>query len=251
MRADAARAAWDSVQARQAVAYARSVAFHSPTREALVPGAPVARLVIPRIGLDEIVLEGVDGDELNAGPGHVSGTVFPGEPGNSVISAHRDRHFNHFDALDVGDTLSTESESGARTWIIVSTRVIGKDDPALFTHPRRDAHAHDVLAYPLPRPGTRSPHHHRQAVSSTLPHQQRANGSLVARPYIRVLPHIAAALDAGTPVVALESSVLAQGLPIPQNREAAERMVAAVEAAWGHRGDHGGGSRCSGGWPGA
>jgi pseudouridylate synthase len=54
---------------------------------------------------------------------------------------------------------------------------------------------------------------------------------LVARPpYIRVLPHIAAALDAGRPVVALESSVLAQGLPIPENRQAAERMVAAVEA---------------------
>ena len=34
----------------------------------------------------------------------------------------------------------------------------------------------------------------------------------------------------GRPVVALESSVLAQGLPIPANREAAERMRAAVGA---------------------
>src|SRR4051812_26267624 len=48
---------------------------------------------------------------------------------------------------------------------------------------------------------------------------------------IRILPHIADALRDGRPVVALESSVLAQGLPIPQNREAAERMVAAVEGA--------------------
>ena len=46
---------------------------------------------------------------------------------------------------------------------------------------------------------------------------------------IRVLPHIARALDDGLPAVALESSVLAQGLPIPENREAARRMVAAVE----------------------
>lgn len=53
---------------------------------------------------------------------------------------------------------------------------------------------------------------------------------MFAPPQIRVLPHIAAALDAGEPVVALESSVLAQGLPIPQNRQAAERMVGAVEA---------------------
>lgn len=45
---------------------------------------------------------------------------------------------------------------------------------------------------------------------------------------IRVLPHIADALSQHKPVVALESSVLAQGLPIPQNRDAAERMSRAV-----------------------
>jgi len=49
--------------------------------------------------------------------------------------------------------------------------------------------------------------------------------------HIRVLPHIRRALDAGDPVVALESSVLAQGLPIPSNADAARRMVAAVEQA--------------------
>jgi len=48
---------------------------------------------------------------------------------------------------------------------------------------------------------------------------------------IRVLPHIARAIDEGAPVVALESSVFAQGLPIPENREAVRRMVAAVEVA--------------------
>ncbi len=46
---------------------------------------------------------------------------------------------------------------------------------------------------------------------------------------IRILPNITAALRARRPVVALESSVLAQGLPIPENREAAVRMVGAVE----------------------
>jgi pseudouridylate synthase len=42
---------------------------------------------------------------------------------------------------------------------------------------------------------------------------------------------VAAARAARRPVVVLESSVLAQGLPIPQNREAYERMTAAVRAA--------------------
>jgi pseudouridine-5'-phosphate glycosidase len=51
-----------------------------------------------------------------------------------------------------------------------------------------------------------------------------------APPDIRVLPHIRRALEAGTPVVALESSVFAQGLPIPANADAARRMLAAVES---------------------
>ena len=48
-------------------------------------------------------------------------------------------------------------------------------------------------------------------------------------PTLRVLPHIADAIRRGAPVVALETSVLSQGLPVPHNAEAAARMLAAVE----------------------
>jgi LPXTG-site transpeptidase (sortase) family protein len=131
-RADQARAEWDTAQAKAAVALARSVAFHHGARAPIVEGAAVAHLVIPRIDLDEIVLEGVDGDELNAGPGHLPGSAFPGERGNSVISAHRDRHFSHFDQLEAGDTITTESGAIRQTWVVVSKRVVNKDAPALF-----------------------------------------------------------------------------------------------------------------------
>lgn len=46
---------------------------------------------------------------------------------------------------------------------------------------------------------------------------------------LRVLPHIAHALQHGEPVVALETSVLSQGLPVPHNADAATRMLAAVQ----------------------
>lgn len=48
---------------------------------------------------------------------------------------------------------------------------------------------------------------------------------------LRVLPPVADALAWGRPVVALESSVLAQGLPIPANRDAADRMTSAAARA--------------------
>ncbi|HZO18730.1 MAG TPA: pseudouridine-5'-phosphate glycosidase [Gemmatimonadaceae bacterium] len=47
---------------------------------------------------------------------------------------------------------------------------------------------------------------------------------------VRVMPPVASALRDRRPVVALESSVLAQGLPAPANRDAAERMVRAVSS---------------------
>lgn len=52
-----------------------------------------------------------------------------------------------------------------------------------------------------------------------------------AHALLRILPDIETALRDGNAVVALESSVLAQGLPVPQNREAADRMDRAVRSA--------------------
>jgi pseudouridylate synthase len=48
---------------------------------------------------------------------------------------------------------------------------------------------------------------------------------------IRLLEEVAEALAGRRPVVALETSVLAQGLPVPQNGEAAGAMARAVRAA--------------------
>lgn len=147
VRADDARTAWDAAQARFSVSASRTATRNAAVAEPIVPGAPVARLLIPRIGLDEIVVEGVDGDELNAGPGHLPGSALPGEPGNAVVSAHRDRHFRHFDALSIGDTLTTESSAGIQGWIIVSKRVLDENAPALFT--TRDATLTLTTCWPI------------------------------------------------------------------------------------------------------
>jgi len=48
---------------------------------------------------------------------------------------------------------------------------------------------------------------------------------------VRFSPVVAEAIAQSRPIVALESSVFAQGLPIPANAEAARRMTAAVERA--------------------
>src|SRR3989441_91271 len=52
---------------------------------------PVARLTVPRLGIERYVLAGADGAAMAFGPGHVSGTPLPGEAGNSVIGGHQNR----------------------------------------------------------------------------------------------------------------------------------------------------------------
>ena len=131
-RAAQARSAWEQREAARQVALARIQAGEHGSIESVVAGAPVARLVIPRIGLDEIVLEGVGDEELNAGPGHLPGSALPGLPGNAVISAHRDRHFDRLGELQLGDTITTESSQSSGKWVVVGKRIVGHATPALF-----------------------------------------------------------------------------------------------------------------------
>ncbi len=127
-----ARAAWAAMEAKSAFTTAvASLDAASPAAGPLARGAPVARLTIPRLGLDEIVVEGVGNRELNAGPGHLPGSALPGSPGNSVLSAHRDRHFSDLGDVALGDTITTTTQHKTTTWVVTGRRVVGKRAPVL------------------------------------------------------------------------------------------------------------------------
>lgn len=128
---DRARREWEAISARAAYEGAAASAL-TERAVAVVHGAPVARLLIPKIRLDEIVLEGIDDEALNGGPGHYPGSPLPGQPGNSIISAHRDRHFRTLGGVAVGDTIVTQSGSKTTQWIVVKRQVVDKDRPVLF-----------------------------------------------------------------------------------------------------------------------
>jgi len=133
-RRDELRQQWQGRQARDEVAAARSAVVSMRDQPASV-GSPVARLRIARIGLDEIVVEGVGASELNAAPGHLPGSVLPGYRGNAIISAHRDRHFDRLGELQAGDTIETETRQQQSRWVVVTRHVIDEHSPALFATP--------------------------------------------------------------------------------------------------------------------
>lgn len=55
----------------------------------LALGRPVAVLLIPQLGLREVVFEGTTSGVLASGPGHRRDTVLPGQAGTSVIMGRR------------------------------------------------------------------------------------------------------------------------------------------------------------------
>jgi sortase A len=133
LRADAARRIWNEQMASARVEELRRNAFAFESQAPYpLSGAPMARLEIPRIGLDDIVLEGVDDEALNAGPGHLPGSAIPGDSGNAVISAHRDRHFRRMGEVQLGDTIITETRDARIVWVVAARRVVGASTPALF-----------------------------------------------------------------------------------------------------------------------
>ena len=86
------------------------------------PGDPVARLLIPSIGVDQIVVHGVDLDDLRLGPGHFPETPMPGQPGNSAIAGHRTTHgqpFHDLDRVVPGDEIVVETIQGRFTYEVM------------------------------------------------------------------------------------------------------------------------------------
>ncbi len=90
-------------------------------------GAAVALLKIPKIGVQQAVVEGTTFRSLAKGPGHYTGTPLPGEPGNVAIAGHRTTYgapFFHLDKLGPGDLLLVTTRGGVFRYRVTETKVI-------------------------------------------------------------------------------------------------------------------------------
>ena len=95
-------------------------------------GEPLLRLEIPEIGRDDIVVPGVDLDDLKDGPGHYPDTPLPGQLGNAAIAGHRTTYgapFFDVDQLEPGDEIITTLLNGDRfVYEVTSTQVVSASD---------------------------------------------------------------------------------------------------------------------------
>jgi LPXTG-site transpeptidase (sortase) family protein len=86
-----------------------------------VAGEPIAKVIIPSLRVEQVVLEGQDRGTLRKGPGHVPGSAMPGEPGNAVIRGHRllwSGPFRNLDRLNLGAEIHVQTLEGTSVYLV-------------------------------------------------------------------------------------------------------------------------------------
>jgi sortase A len=89
---------------------------------------PVARVTVPRLGIERPVLSNATGSALAFGIGHVDGTAAPGTPGNRVLAGHRDSWAAFLADLQPEDNVGVEAPGGRVVYRVASTAVVRFDD---------------------------------------------------------------------------------------------------------------------------
>lgn len=108
----------------------------SPGKDSKTPslGSGIARLVIPKIKLDVIVVEGTVATALRKGPGHLKGTALPGEVGNCVISGHRVTYahpFRRLDEIGKGDSIILYTKKGRFDFSVADKKIVKPKDTSV------------------------------------------------------------------------------------------------------------------------
>ena len=110
----------------------------APTAAPIPLGSPVALLSMPDIGVNDlVVVEGSRSTQLQDGPGHVLGSVLPGQQGVSVIAGRSlsfGAPFERIGELAAGDKITVTTGQGVFVYDVLGPRT--KGDPVPPALPR-------------------------------------------------------------------------------------------------------------------
>ena len=84
----------------------------------------LTKISIPRIQLEDVVLEGASSHSLLLGPAHLADTAEPGASGNVVIAGHRDTFFRHVHSLRYGDDIYIVRGGKRFHYVVRSRRIV-------------------------------------------------------------------------------------------------------------------------------
>ncbi|WP_412759421.1 class E sortase [Nocardiopsis rhodophaea] len=94
-----------------------------------LPGSANARMYIPDLDLQWVVVNGVSQEDIKYSPGHYTGNAEAGQPGNYAVAGHRTPGiFWDLDQLDDGDTIVLEDQDNFYTYEVIKEQVVTPDN---------------------------------------------------------------------------------------------------------------------------
>jgi sortase A len=86
---------------------------------------PVAKLTVPSLHIDLIVLNGAYGRTLAFGPGYSESSAFPGSSGTTIMTGHRDTHFRFLSRLKRQDEIVIETDQRtSQRYLVQSSQIV-------------------------------------------------------------------------------------------------------------------------------
>ncbi len=89
---------------------------------------PLAKLQIPKLGLEVPVFEGTDDLTLNRGVGRIVGTAKVGTDGNVGIAGHRDGFFRVLKDIAVGDSIVLATPDKDLAYVVRNFEIVAPAD---------------------------------------------------------------------------------------------------------------------------
>lgn len=110
--------------------------------DSLKPGEALGRIVIPKIGIDPVFVNGTDwGSDLSRGPGRYEQTFVPGLGKVTAIAGHRTTFgapFRNIDDLKQGDRIMLELPYGTFDYRVVRHEIVKSNDWSILKPPSYD-----------------------------------------------------------------------------------------------------------------
>lgn len=113
-------------------------------RRTATVGQPIGRIVIPRLGLNMILVNGTDEGSLMRGPGRDLRTYMPGQNRLVYVAGHRTTFlapFSHIEEIQPGDHITLEMPYATFVYRAARHVIVPADDLAVLRSPR-----HELLA---------------------------------------------------------------------------------------------------------
>jgi len=104
-------------------------------------GDAIARLRVPRLDLDLVVVDGTSTSDLRRGPGRHEETFMPGERELVYVAGHRTTYgapFSNIDRLDPGDSISLELPYGTVEYRVTKQRIVDDNDLSVLESQGRE-----------------------------------------------------------------------------------------------------------------